>query len=96
MLLTIEDFATALLTCSPAIVLLDWKEQLALASFVKRLPAALQECQSEVVPYGFAAGQLNSQSFSQKLLAALENQETSRTCLLVMGIESMTSIAAQI
>lgn len=95
MLLTIEDFATALLTRSPSIALLDWEERLALSSFVERLPIALQECQSDIILSTISAEQLNGDSFSQKLLEALEHPEAGKTCLLVTEIEPMTTIAAQ-
>lgn len=97
MFLTIEDFATTLLTRSPAIALLDWEERLALTSFVERLPGALQACLEECILTTISAEQLDSHSFSQQLLTALENPEEARkTCLLVTAIEPMTTIVAQI
>lgn len=96
MFLTTEDFATTLLTRSPAIALLDWEERLALTSFVERLPGALQTCQSDIILTTISAGQLDSHSFSQQLLIALSNPEASKTCVLVTAIEPMTTIAAQI
>jgi hypothetical protein len=96
MFLTIEDFATTLLTRSPAIALLDWEERQALTSFVERLPGALQACQSDILLATISAGQLNSHSFSQQLLNVFDHPEVGKTCLLVMEIEPMTSKAAEI
>lgn len=96
MFLTLDDLVRTLLVRSPSLALIVWEERSALVSFLERLKPTIQAHNQDTIVSEIIGTSLNSQSFLETFLAALEKTDAHKTCLVLYEMEPLLSAAGRI
>lgn len=95
MFFDLAEFCRSLLARRPALGLVTWTTQPAIKSLPARLRGGFHKASPGARVSHIDASQLDEASFEVKLITAFAGKSIAERCLLVYGIEPLTSAAAR-